>query len=132
MCVCAWCLCLYVCSCVCVSIWGEEGNCAYGFLEGNRAPGDRLLLVIPLTAFSYAVSLCCLASHRAGHGGVADRMDCQIMMGSFMYFYYWAFVRSPLADIGPVMSAFKSLTPEAQLSFFEGVKQHMSLSGLLK
>jgi phosphatidate cytidylyltransferase len=28
-----------------------------------------------------------------GHGGVTDRMDCQIMMGMFVHVYYNAFVR---------------------------------------
>ena len=27
-----------------------------------------------------------------GHGGVSDRMDCQLIMGSFTYFYIHAIV----------------------------------------
>lgn len=29
-----------------------------------------------------------------GHGGVTDRMDCQIMMGFFVWVYYWTFIVS--------------------------------------
>lgn len=29
-----------------------------------------------------------------GHGGASDRMDCQIIMGSFVYFYLQTFVRN--------------------------------------
>lgn len=28
-----------------------------------------------------------------GHGGVADRMDCQVIIGTFTYFYLHSFVR---------------------------------------
>ena len=28
-----------------------------------------------------------------GHGGASDRMDCQIIMGSFTYFYLHSFVK---------------------------------------
>ncbi len=27
-----------------------------------------------------------------GHGGLTDRMDCQLLMGLFVYVYYWSFV----------------------------------------
>ena len=29
-----------------------------------------------------------------GHGGMTDRMDCQLLMGAFTYFYYVKYVRS--------------------------------------
>ena len=28
-----------------------------------------------------------------GHGGVSDRMDCQVIMGSFTYFYLHSIIR---------------------------------------
>lgn len=30
-----------------------------------------------------------------GHGGITDRMDCQLLMGLFVYVYYWSFVVPP-------------------------------------
>ena len=27
-----------------------------------------------------------------GHGGLTDRMDCQLLMGVFVYVYYWSFI----------------------------------------
>jgi len=29
-----------------------------------------------------------------GHGGLTDRMDCQLLMGVFVYVYYWTFVNT--------------------------------------
>ncbi len=31
-----------------------------------------------------------------GHGGVSDRMDCQVIMGAFTYFYLNSFVQPSL------------------------------------
>lgn len=33
-----------------------------------------------------------------GHGGLTDRMDCQLLMGLFVYVYYWSFVSLSGAD----------------------------------
>lgn len=34
-----------------------------------------------------------------GHGGVSDRMDCQMIMGGFTYFYLNAFLNQGLSTI---------------------------------
>lgn len=40
-----------------------------------------------------------------GHGGLTDRMDCQLIMGLFVYVYYWTFVY-PSAEATTVESVF--------------------------
>jgi phosphatidate cytidylyltransferase len=56
-----------------------------------------------------------------GHGGVTDRMDCQIMMGAFTYVYYYAFIAN-LSDINVVVRAFTHLSPNDQLQAFEQIQ----------
>lgn len=41
-----------------------------------------------------AIKIKDFANSIPGHGGVSDRMDCQIIMGAFTYFYIHSFVRS--------------------------------------
>jgi phosphatidate cytidylyltransferase len=50
-----------------------------------------------------------------GHGGISDRMDCQLIMGSFVYFYLNAFlVRS---NFNPTFWL-NQLTPDQQILLF--------------
>jgi phosphatidate cytidylyltransferase len=54
-----------------------------------------------------------------GHGGISDRMDCQLIMGSFVYFYLNAFlVRS---YFNPTFWL-NQLTPDQQLLLFKELK----------
>jgi phosphatidate cytidylyltransferase len=48
-----------------------------------------------------------------GHGGVSDRMDCQVIMGSFTYFYLHTFLR-----VGSHILAYwlKTMTVDEKLS----------------
>jgi CDP-diglyceride synthetase len=32
-----------------------------------------------------------------GHGGVSDRMDCQLIMGAFVFFYHQTFIKEVAA-----------------------------------
>ena len=45
-----------------------------------------------------------------GHGGIVDRVDCQFVMGVFVYVYYTTFV-NPLS-LDAVLEAVVSLDPE--------------------
>ena len=52
-----------------------------------------------------------------GHGGFTDRMDCQIVMGSFAYIYCWHLLR---------LSDQTELVPEATLQYL--LKRSLQLS----
>lgn len=45
-----------------------------------------------------------------GHGGVSDRMDCQLIMGTFVYFYHQTFIKS--AATGTAAYILALLAPE--------------------
>ena len=54
-----------------------------------------------------------------GHGGVSDRMDCQMIMGSFTYFYLSTFLHSKAFDPSSWLS---SLDATQQLSLLMELK----------
>lgn len=45
-----------------------------------------------------AIKIKDFANSIPGHGGVSDRMDCQIIMGAFTYFYIHSFVRTSFTE----------------------------------
>ena len=47
-----------------------------------------------------------------GHGGVTDRMDCQLMMGMFSYVYIQQIVISPLYTFAGLITFIKGLSSE--------------------
>lgn len=55
-----------------------------------------------------------------GHGGVTDRMDCQILMGLFVYVYYWSFIHTYSAEelILRAQVALNRLSAEQQLNLW--------------
>jgi phosphatidate cytidylyltransferase len=44
-----------------------------------------------------------------GHGGVTDRMDCQFLIGLFIYVYYATFIKQSVADVDSILLAISSL-----------------------
>lgn len=60
-----------------------------------------------------------------GHGGVTDRMDCQILMGLFSYVYYKTFVATSLTSVGALVAAFAKLSADDQQSAFEQMQTIM-------
>ena len=51
-----------------------------------------------------------------GHGGMTDRVDCQLMMAMFSYVWYQAFVADITATFGEVLDLALRLGPEDQVS----------------
>jgi phosphatidate cytidylyltransferase len=51
-----------------------------------------------------------------GHGGISDRMDCQLIMGSFVYFYLNAFLVRGYFNPEFWLN---QLTPEQQMILFK-------------
>lgn len=41
-----------------------------------------------------------------GHGGLTDRMDCQLLMGLFVYVYYWSFVNPREVGVHTVQTVY--------------------------
>jgi phosphatidate cytidylyltransferase len=54
-----------------------------------------------------------------GHGGMTDRMDCQVVMAAFSYIYYHNFVARSAASVGAVLQAALKLAPAQQLELME-------------
>lgn len=48
-----------------------------------------------------------------GHGGIVDRMDCQVMMAAFSFVFYWNFVAT--ASNSTIMASITSLPLHQQL-----------------
>jgi len=48
-----------------------------------------------------------------GHGGIVDRMDCQVMMAAFSFVFYWNFVAT--ANTSSIMMSITSLPLHQQL-----------------
>jgi len=57
-----------------------------------------------------------------GHGGLSDRMDCQMIMGSFAYFYLTTFLEQ--ANFNPNFWL-DQLNSEQQLLLFEELKRRV-------
>ena len=62
-----------------------------------------------------------------GHGGVSDRMDCQIIMGSFTYFYLHNIVLLSTAGYYWI----NILDSNEQLILFNQLKEHLTQNGIL-
>ena len=70
-----------------------------------------------------------------GHGGLTDRMDCQLLMGIFAYLYTTSFVlqgnayqsgRSATLSLESILDAIiHNLSPEQQLDLFHSIKTYL-------
>jgi phosphatidate cytidylyltransferase len=65
-----------------------------------------------------------------GHGGITDRMDCQVMMGTFTYVYYWAFVYVKL-DAKDMVRRILEFSIQDQISIFQQLGRHLNSTGFL-
>lgn len=67
-----------------------------------------------------------------GHGGMTDRMDCQFIMGFFMYMYYHTFIAVHKVSVGGVMEmAITGLTAEEQIELIRGMARYLGNQGIL-
>eukprot|EP00475_Leptophrys_vorax_P014319 TRINITY_DN2070_c0_g2_i3.p1 TRINITY_DN2070_c0_g2~~TRINITY_DN2070_c0_g2_i3.p1 ORF type:complete len:431 (+),score=114.21 TRINITY_DN2070_c0_g2_i3:28-1320(+) len=64
-----------------------------------------------------------------GHGGVTDRMDCQVLMGVFVYVFCSSFVKSP--DVHTVVDLFVALADVDQLNAFFQIREILVMKGLI-
>lgn len=54
-----------------------------------------------------------------GHGGMTDRMDCQIVMAAFSYIYYHTYVERNVLSMGAVLGLAMKLGAPEQLELLE-------------
>ncbi|KAI0001345.1 phosphatidate cytidylyltransferase [Russula compacta] len=67
-----------------------------------------------------------------GHGGMTDRMDCQFLMGVFVYVYYSSFIREHNVTVGSVLQTIVSgLTTEEQLELIDDLKHYLRGQGIM-
>uniref|UniRef100_A0A0K0DAY7 Phosphatidate cytidylyltransferase n=1 Tax=Angiostrongylus cantonensis TaxID=6313 RepID=A0A0K0DAY7_ANGCA len=65
-----------------------------------------------------------------GHGGLMDRFDCQLLMGTFVSVYIHTFIRVP--NPAKLVTQILWLQPEDQIAVFNSLKYELIHSGLLK
>jgi len=54
-----------------------------------------------------------------GHGGMTDRMDCQFLMGLFVYVYYAILIRPAAVDYGSIVYGISQLSVDDQLRLWQ-------------
>jgi phosphatidate cytidylyltransferase len=65
-----------------------------------------------------------------GHGGVTDRMDCQVMMGMFVFVYYQTFVNVGL-DLHGNFMRFQHWEPQQQVDYYNRIQEYLLTRGLI-
>ncbi|KAK0226120.1 phosphatidate cytidylyltransferase [Armillaria fumosa] len=66
-----------------------------------------------------------------GHGGMTDRMDCQFLMGVFIYVYYSSLIREHHVTVGSVLQTIVSgLTVDEQLELIADMKRYLEGQGI--
>lgn len=66
-----------------------------------------------------------------GHGGVTDRMDCQVLMGLFVFVYYQSFVAGEL-DYQGNFQRFQSWPENIQIEYGAKIQEYLLKQGLIK
>ena len=66
-----------------------------------------------------------------GHGGITDRMDCQMVMALFSHLYITNFIRQPgLMTVGQLLLKIEFLTNENLLRLYKTVGKMIVTRGL--
>ncbi|VDM48614.1 unnamed protein product [Toxocara canis] len=65
-----------------------------------------------------------------GHGGLMDRFDCQLLMGTFVNVYIHTFIKVPNA--GKLLQQIFWLTNDEQLFVYRTLQEHLIHEGLLQ
>ena len=66
-----------------------------------------------------------------GHGGMTDRMDCQVVMALFSWIYFHSFTDRSTVTLAAVVSMVLKLRPVDQLDLLLRVANMLQASGLL-
>ncbi|KAF7315625.1 Phosphatidate cytidylyltransferase [Mycena indigotica] len=66
-----------------------------------------------------------------GHGGMTDRMDCQFLMGVFVYVYYGSLIREYHVTVGSVLQTIATgLTVDEQLVLLADLQRYLARQGI--
>lgn len=66
-----------------------------------------------------------------GHGGMTDRMDCQVVMATFSYIYYHAFTDRNAMSLGAVLTTVLKLSIGDQLELLMHLAYSLESQGIL-
>mmetsp|Transcript_2373 Transcript_2373/g.7853 ORF Transcript_2373/g.7853 Transcript_2373/m.7853 type:complete len:133 (+) Transcript_2373:348-746(+) len=66
-----------------------------------------------------------------GHGGVMDRMDCQLLMALFTTVYLNAFVRMDVFSVGSMLNAISRLSRDDQVQLYRQLKGKLKADGAI-
>jgi len=61
-----------------------------------------------------------------GHGGFMDRVDCQLLMCSFVYIYVNTFIKTDLSTVESLIFQIQQLTKEEQMELFRTLQTLVS------
>lgn len=64
-----------------------------------------------------------------GHGGVVDRMDCQFLMGTFVYVYYFSFIKN--VSVNSVLQIIYGMTSLQQHDLYISLGESLASRGLI-
>ncbi|CAJ0587925.1 unnamed protein product, partial [Mesorhabditis spiculigera] len=64
-----------------------------------------------------------------GHGGLMDRFDCQLLMGTFVNVYIHSFIRVP--NLSKLLQNISLLPSEDQLTIFNALQEELKTAGLI-
>lgn len=67
-----------------------------------------------------------------GHGGVFDRVDCQLIMGFATHTYYATFISSDVYSVSTLMALVAALHPDDQLSLHTALTKSLKQQGVLR
>lgn len=88
---------------------------AYGLFASLVAPFGGFFA----SAIKRAYHMKDFDSFMPGHGGMMDRMDCQLLMCSFSAFYYFSFIAPKGDSVATMMYLASKMNPESQLEFWQ-------------
>ncbi|GJQ12619.1 hypothetical protein GpartN1_g4410.t1 [Galdieria partita] len=123
-----------VCSVMGFCIWSQDNNSLDPFLDLLPMQIHSIFLslfasiIAPFGGFfasglKRAFKVKDFANLIPGHGGVTDRMDCQLLMGLFTYVYLINFVLRNTPDVGNLMSLVLELSTSEQLELLQELYQ---------